>query len=118
MQNKDEYKTMNLWLLVTSINLTIFAIAQLEPKKMRQTEKMRYNSLRQANNNFLTTMTAFSSAENKELLKDMSFESVGLMAELLAMATQVHPDQQEWFSGEVQKLIFQSVNRQSGVKIV
>jgi hypothetical protein len=112
----DEYQTMNIWLLVTSLNLTLFAIAELEPSGMKQTEKMRYNNLRQANKNFLTTMTAISPPHIREMLKEMSFDSVGLMVELMGMAAQVHPDQQEWFLQEAQKLIFQTVNRQAGIK--
>ena len=113
----DEYKTMNLWLLVTSINLTTFAIAQLEPSKMKQLEKMRYNNLRQANQTFITAMTSVSSLDVRAALASMSFDSVGLIVELMGMTAQVHPEQQEWFIREVQKLIFQSVNRQAGAKV-
>jgi phosphoribosylformylglycinamidine (FGAM) synthase-like enzyme len=113
----NEYKTMNLWLLVTSINLTLFAISQMEPSRMKQLEKMRYNNLRQANQTFITAMTSVSSPDVRAALASMSFDSVGLIVELMGMTAQVHPEQQEWFIREVQKLIFQSVNKQSGAKV-
>lgn len=108
----DNYKAMNAYLLVTSLNLTLFSIAELEPSKMKQHQKMRFLNLRNAAKNFLEQMP--NSREDKELLNDQSFDSVGLIAELIAMLSQVHPDQHEWIIGEVKKLIFQSVNRQNG----
>ncbi len=111
----DNYKAMNAYLLVTALNLTLFSIAELEPGKMRQQQKMRFLNLRNATKNFLEQMP--TSRQDKEFLNDQSFDSVGLIVELIAMLSQVHPDQQEWITGEVKKLIFQSVNRQNGAII-
>ena len=111
----DNYKAMNAYLLVTALNLTLFSIAELEPSKMKHHQKMRFLNLRNAAKNFLEQLS--NSREDKELLNDQSFDSVGLIAELIAMLSQVHPDQQEWITGEVKKLIFQSVNRQNGAAI-
>jgi len=111
----NNYKAMNAYLLVTSLNLTLFAIAELEPGKMKQAQKMRFLNLRNAARNFLEQMP--NSREDKEFLNDQSFDSVGLIVELIAMLSQVHPDQQEWITGEVKKLIFQSVNRQNGATL-
>lgn len=111
----DNYKAMNAYLLVTSINLTLFAIAELEPSKMKQTQKLRFSNLRNANKNFLASLP--NSKEDKEFLNDQSFDSVGLIVELIGMLSQVHPDQHEWIVEETKKLIFQSVNRQNGLNI-
>lgn len=108
----NNYKAMNAYLLVTSLNLTLFAIAELEPGKMKQGQKMRFMNLRNAANNFLQQLP--NSKEDKEFLNDQSFDSVGLIVEVVAMLSQVHPEQQEWVLGEVKKLIFASVNRQNG----
>ena len=111
----NNYKAMNAYLLVTSLNLALFAIAELEPRKMKQTQKMRFMNLRNAANNFLQQMP--NSKEDKEFLDDQSFDSVGLIVELIAMLSQVHPDQHEWLINETKKLVFQSVNRQNGAII-
>jgi hypothetical protein len=111
----NNYKAMNAYLLVTALNLTLFSIAELEPSKMRQAQKMRFLNLRNAAKNFLEQMP--TSKEDKEFLNDQSFDSVGLIAELVAMLSQVHPEQQEWITQEVKKLVFQSVNRQNGAVI-
>ena len=108
----DNYKAMNAYLLVTSLNLTLFVISQLEPAKMRQQQKMRFSNLRSANKNFLASLP--TTKENKDFLNDQSFDSVGLIVELIAMLAIVHPDQQEWITEEVKKLIFVSENRQNG----
>lgn len=108
----DKYKSMNAYLLVTSLNLTLFAISQLEPSKMRQQQKMRFSNLRSANKNFLDTLP--TSKDNKDFLNEQSFDSVGLIVELIAMLAIVHPNQQEWITQEVKKLIFVSENRQNG----
>jgi len=107
----NNYKAMNAYLLVTSLNLALFAIAELEPGKMKQAQKMRFLNLRNAANNFLQQMP--NSREHKEFLNDQSFDSVGLIVELIAMLSQVHPEQHEWIMEEVKKLIFVSVNRQN-----
>jgi hypothetical protein len=111
----NNYKAMNAYLLVTSINLTLFAIAELEPSKMKQAQKLRFSNLRNANKNFLDSLP--NSKEDKELLNDQSFESVGLIVELIGMLSQAHPEQHEWIIEEVKKLVFQSVNRQNGAVI-
>jgi hypothetical protein len=111
----NNYKAMNAYLLVTSINLTLFAIAELEPSKMKQGQKLRFSNLRSANKNFLASLP--NSREDKDFLNDQSFDSVGLIVELIGMLSQVHPDQNEWIVEEVKKLIFQSVNRQNGLNL-
>lgn len=109
----NNYKALNAYLLVCSLNLTLFAIAELEPHKKKHAQKMRLINLRNATKNFLQQIP--NNKEDKEFLNEQSFDSVGLIVELIAMLSQVHPDQQEWITGEVKKLIFQSVNRQNGV---
>jgi hypothetical protein len=111
----NNYKAMNAYLLVTSINLTLFAIAELEPSKMKQEQKLRFSNLRSANKNFLASLP--NSREDKDLLNDQSFDSVGLIVELIGMLSQVHSEQNEWIVEEVKKLIFQSVNRQNGLNL-
>ena len=111
----DNYKEMNAYLLVTSINLTLFAIAELEPSKMKQAQKLKFSNLRSANKNFLASLS--NSKEDKEFLNDQSFDSVGLIVELIGMLSQVDPDQHEWIVEEVKKLIFHSVNRQNAATI-
>ena len=90
----------------------MFSIAELEPGKMKHQQKMRFTNLRNAAKNFLEQLP--TSKEDKEFLNDQSFDSVGLIVELIAMVSQVHPEQQEWITQEVKKLVFHSVNRQNG----
>ena len=82
---------------------------------MKHQQKMRFTNLRNAAKNFLEQMP--TSKEDKEFLNDQSFDSVGLIVELIAMVSQVHPEQQEWITQEVKKLVFHSVNRQNGANI-
>ena len=79
----NNYKAMNAYLLVTSLNLALFSIAELEPSKMKHQQKMRFTNLRNAAKNFLDQMP--TSREDKEFLNDQSFDSVGLIVELIAM---------------------------------
>ena len=111
----NNYKAMDAYLVVTSLNLALFPIAELEPSKMKHQQKMRYTNLRNAAKNFLDQMP--TSREDKEFLNDQSFDSVGLIVELIAMVSQVHPEQQEWITQEVKKLVFHSVNRQNGATL-
>ena len=106
----NNYKAMNAYLLVTSINLILFAIAELEPSKMKQAQKLKFSNLRSANKNFLASLP--NSKEDKEFLNYQS-----LIVELIGMLSQVHSDQHEWIVEEVKKLIFQSVNRQNAATI-
>ena len=117
VQKKElsDYDTMNMYILVTAINLAVFAIAELEPHKMGGVHKMRYLNLRHQLNNFLIIMTGKSSKEDKNRLANHSFDSVASIAELMAMVAMVHPEQQDWYLSECKKLVYQSVNRQAGI---
>jgi len=107
-----DYDTMNMYLLVTAINLAVFAITELEPAKMGGVNKMRYLNLRHQLTNFIVTMTAKSAKDDKDKLKDSSFDSVAGIAELMAMVAMVHPDQQDWFLEECKRLTIESTERQ------
>lgn len=111
----NDYDAMNILLLVTALNLSLFSIAELNPQKMGQVNKSRYMNLRAQLKNFLTVMQANSTPELRQKLEDNTFESVGSIAELVAMVTQIHPNQQEWYLEECKKLVYVSVNRQNGV---
>ena len=82
---------------------------------MKQAQKLRFSNLRSANKNFLASLP--NSKEDKDFLNDQSFDSVGLIVELIGMLSQVHSDQHEWIVEEVKKLIFHSVNRQNAATI-
>jgi hypothetical protein len=107
MKDNVEYKQLNAWLLNVSINLTLFAIAELEPAKMKHIQKMRFMNLRNANMNFQSMLNMNGDAKN------MAFDSVGNMVELMGMVAMVHPEMEDWFMNEVKKLVHHSVNVQA-----
>jgi hypothetical protein len=112
-QEDRNRKLLTVWTLITSLNLTKFCIAQLEPTKMRQSQKQRYMNLRSSTDNFLQLMKASTSPEERSLIDDTSFDNVGIIMETIGMMSHVHPDQQDWFLNEVTKLVHHSVNRQN-----
>jgi hypothetical protein len=112
-QEDRNKKLLTVWTLITSLNLTLFCIAQLEPTKMRHQQKQRYMNLRTCTNNFLSLMQQKNTIEEKELVESTSFDNVAIIMETIGMMAHVHPDQQDWFLNEVTKLVHVSVNRQN-----
>lgn len=112
-QEEKNLKAAQIWLLVSSLNTVRFAIAELEPHKMGQHYKMKYMILKNNIDNFLRSMKRNTPEADRQLLDTLSFDSVGAVAEAIAMILQVHPDQQEWLLDEIKKLTFHSVNRQA-----
>ena len=112
----DNRKAAQYWLLVTSLNAAKFAIAELEPRQMKFSQKHHFLSLHNAIISFLNSIQRNASKDDKELLDKMSFENVGAMAETMSMIAQIPEKQIEWFLNECNKLVFSAVNKELAKK--
>lgn len=78
-----------LAMLLTSLYASLYCIAEMEPRKMKNNMKMRYMNLRNAILNFLKLTTAKTPKSDQEKLKDSVYDKVTAIAELLPVVTQV-----------------------------
>jgi hypothetical protein len=108
-------KLMTMWTMVTALHLTKFCIAEVEPYKMKMQQKQRYMNLRRAIDSFFMISKSNRSPAERAFFDETSFESVGIMMETMGMVAHVHPEQQDWFLNEVNKLVHVSVNRQNSI---
>lgn len=101
-----------IYLLITTLNASLYAIAELEPAKLNRNNKMRLMNLRNAIKNYLTLVS--NGAKNAEisLIDDYTFDGVAIMAELNCMVAHVPRNQVEWYIDECKKLVFESINRE------
>ncbi len=102
---------INLRVLVTSLNTTLYAIRELEPHKMKGPMKMRYNNLKGVINTFLITMKAQSTPQQRRSLDELALENVALIAEVNMCLSNVPITQIEWFASEVERLSFVAYNK-------
>jgi hypothetical protein len=112
-EQKVNELTQNIWLLIGALHTSKFAIAQFEPQKLKFEMKKRFNDLGTAINLFLNRFEKSASPEERELLTAVSFENVGGIAELIAMAVLLPTNQVEWYIEECKKLTYLAVNREN-----
>lgn len=110
-EEKVNELTAKIWLLIGSLNTSLFAIAQMEPRKMNYLMKKRFNDLRTGIKLFLNTFENSFDQREKEFLNSVSFDNVGAIAELIAMCAQVPSDELEWYLDQCKRLTFEAYNR-------
>lgn len=109
IENLDTTTAAKIYLLLTMLNGTLYAITELEPTKMKGNTKMKFLNLRTVVKNFMTSISRQATKEDKELLHRYTFDNVGLMAEMFSILAHVPENQMEWISEEINKLVIQSL---------
>lgn len=109
IENLDTITAAKIYLLLTMLNGTLYAITELEPTKMKGANKMKFLTLRTVVRNFMTSISRQATASDKEELHKYTFDNVALMAEIFAMLAHVPENQMEWISEEINKLVIQSL---------
>jgi hypothetical protein len=114
---EDRYNEMaaKLWLLLGALNTSLYASAQLEPKRMKFAMKQRFNNLTVAINGFLNNFEKSATQEERDFLQSSSFENVAALAELIAMVIQVPASELDWYLDECKKNTFVAFNRSQGI---
>jgi hypothetical protein len=112
-EQKVNELTQNIWLLIGALHTAKFAIAQFEPQKMKFEMKSRFNNLGTAINSFINNFEKSASPEDREMLTAVSFDNVAGIAELIAMAVLLPPNQIDWYIEECKKLTFVAINREN-----
>ena len=112
-ERKVNELTQNIWLLIGALHTAKFAIAQFEPQKMRFEMKKRFNDLSTSINLFINNFEKSASPEEREMLTAVSFDNVAGIAEFIAMAVLLPPNQIDWYIEECKKLTYVAVNREN-----
>jgi len=73
--------------------------------------KKRFLDLRSAINLFVNTFEKAANPDERELLNTTSYENVGAVAELIAMAITLPESQIEWYLDECKKLTYVAFNK-------
>jgi hypothetical protein len=110
-EQKVNELTQNIWLLLGSLKTAKYAIAQFEPNKLKFEMKKRFLDLRAAINLFVNTFEKAANPDERELLNTTSYENVGAVAELIAMAITLPESQIEWYLDECKKLTYVAFNK-------
>jgi len=110
-EQKVNELTQNIWLLLGSLKTAKYAIAQFEPNKLKFEMKKRFLDLRAAINLFVNTFEKAANPDERELLNTTSYENVGAVAELIAMAITLPESQIEWYFDECKKLTYVAFNK-------
>jgi hypothetical protein len=110
IEKLDTITAAKIYLLLTMLNGTMYAIAELEPEKMRGHTKLKFQNLRTVVRNFMTSISKQATAKDKDVLNEYTFGNVGLMAEVFAILSHVPESQMEWITKEIQSLTIQSIN--------
>lgn len=103
--------TAKVWLLVTCLNASKFAIADLEPKAMKHEKKMMFLNLYNSIHNFLVQFKKRVSTEEIEILDSMSYDNVCAMTEVMYLIAQIPNGEIETFIEEIKEGVYKSVER-------
>lgn len=109
IENLDAITASKIYLLLTMLNGTLYAIADLEPDKMKGQNKARFLNLRTNIKNFMQLISNAATKDDKKLLHSYTFDSIALMSEVFAMLAHVPETQIDWMSEEINKLVIQSL---------
>jgi len=112
MTDLELKRIFDFWMLISSLNLAKYAIAELEPEKMPSLQKSRYKLLHNQLSNFLKIQQAAIKKSDRDALMYGNFDNVGLMAEVIGNMTQVPTEQYDWYLNECNKLVHAAANRQ------
>jgi hypothetical protein len=110
IENLDTITAAKIYLLLTMLNGTLYAINELEPDKMKFHNKLKFKTLRGNVKNFMMSISQKAASEDRRVLNEYTFDNVGLMAEVFAMLAHVPESQMEWITQEINKLVIQSLN--------
>jgi hypothetical protein len=114
---EERYNEMSakLWLLLGALNTSLYAAAELEPKKMKNAMKFRFNNLIIGIKAFLNNFEKSTTQEERDFLQSTSFENVAALAELIGMVIQVPASELEWYLDECKKNTYVAFNRSQGL---
>lgn len=110
-ESKVDEMTAKIWLLVSVLNASRFAIAEMEPKKMSHTMKKRFNDLEVAVNLFLNSFKSAAPKAEADILDATSFDTVAALAELICMVVQCPTSQIDWYVEECKKMVYLAYNK-------
>lgn len=105
-------KAADLYLLISCLNASIYAITELEPDKMVSQDKMAYKNLRQFMKNFLLGLERKATKEQIAELHAHNFDNVAAMTELMSVISLIPPRQADWFIEQANLLALESVERE------
>jgi hypothetical protein len=109
IENLDAITASKIYLLLTMLNGTLYAIADLEPDKMKGQNKIRFLNLRTNVKNFMQLISSSATKDDKKLLHSYTFDSIALMSEVFALLSHVPETQIDWVLEEINKLVIQSL---------
>jgi hypothetical protein len=92
-----ELIALRLTMLFTSLQSSLYCIAEMEPHKLTGQLKIRYNNLRSSIVNFIKSNYSKSKREDIELMEEKIFDKVAYYAELLPVITQIPTDKLEQY---------------------
>lgn len=101
-----------IYLLITTLNAALYAIAELEPLKMNHSNKMRLMNLRGSIKNYLSLVSNKAKSSEIALIDSYAFGNVAIMAELNCMVAHVPENQIEWYIDECKKLVFLAIKKE------
>lgn len=109
---KDAMKKNHLiWLLMLNLHCAQYTMIEiLDHPDTKQREKQQINMRKRWVENWLKQATR---REDREKVEDYTSEHIGYMAELQMMLGLCHPEQLEWITEQVAKLIIAANNRQT-----
>jgi 3-deoxy-D-manno-octulosonic-acid transferase len=99
-----------IWLLMLNLHSAQYVMIELlDHPQTRQREKQQINIRKRWVENWIRQSTR---KEDRETIEDCTSEHIGYMAELQMMLGLCHPDQLEWITEQVAKLIIAANNRE------
>jgi hypothetical protein len=101
-----------IYLLITTLNASLYAIAELDSVQLSPASKTRLKNLRTFVKNYLAAVSNRAKSSEIALIDDYTFDGVAIMAELNCMVAHVPRNQLEWYVDECKKLVFESINRE------
>ena len=107
--NNNQKKLADIWLLISALNCTRYAIVELEPDKMSSQAKGRYKNLKMQVENFLNSLQLKTDVDDRKKLVNTNFENVGAMVETMALLAHVPLTHIEPFLERVNELVFKLI---------
>lgn len=92
-----ELIALKLTMLFTSLQSSLYCIAEMEPYKLSGPLKLRYSNLRNSIMNFITSNYSKSNQKDIDLMESKIFDRVAYYAELLPVVTQIPCDKLEQY---------------------
>jgi hypothetical protein len=106
-----EQQQAQIWMLIALLNGTRFAIAELEPHKMRHQQKMRFINLKDNVDNFLKNFQSVAPKKDNEAINSATFDNVAALAELTCLIAQMPPQLMDEFIERCKDAAMQTVEK-------